>query len=70
MPKIYLQYAMEDSTTWAGNFRDLSASLLRLATLADGGRIDQANVERNWNDCVHANINLGIVQGSQCKTML
>lgn len=44
--KIYLQYAMEDSTTWAGNFRDLSASLLRLATLADGGRIDQANVER------------------------
>jgi transcriptional regulatory protein RtcR len=39
--KIYLQYAIAGSTQWPGNFRDLSGSLLRMATLADSGRIDQ-----------------------------
>ncbi len=43
--KIYLDYAMAGSTQWAGNFRDLSGSLLRMATLADSGRIDQPLVQ-------------------------
>ena len=37
---------MAGTTVWSGNFRDLSASLLRMATLADGGRIDIVAVEK------------------------
>ena len=44
--QVYLRYAMDVATEWSGNFRDLSASLLRMATLSDGGRIDMPNVER------------------------
>ncbi|NJC87310.1 MAG: AAA family ATPase [Methylococcaceae bacterium] len=36
----YLGFATSPAARWSGNFRDLSASLLRMATLADGGRID------------------------------
>jgi len=35
----YLAFATSGSAKWKGNFRDLGASILRLATLADGGRI-------------------------------
>jgi transcriptional regulatory protein RtcR len=35
----YLTFARSPVATWAGNFRDLSASITRLATLADGGRM-------------------------------
>lgn len=35
----YLAYALKPDALWKGNFRDLSASVNRLATLADGGRI-------------------------------
>ncbi len=35
----YLRYAQSPEAPWAGNFRDLSASVTRLATLADNGRI-------------------------------
>lgn len=58
--KVYLQYAMDERTTWAGNFRDLSASLLRMATLADGGRIDAENVERELLRLRHRQSQLGI----------
>jgi transcriptional regulatory protein RtcR len=34
-----------DSSVWSGNFRDLSASITRLATLADNGRIGKALVD-------------------------
>ncbi len=37
----YLNFALSPAAPWPGNFRDLSASLLRLATLAPGGRIDR-----------------------------
>ncbi len=33
----YLQFARSPEATWNGNFRDLSASVTRMATLADGG---------------------------------
>jgi transcriptional regulatory protein RtcR len=42
----YLHYALTPEALWKGNFRDLSASVSRLATLADGGRIRCQDVER------------------------
>jgi len=49
----YLQFAKSPNALWSGNFRDLSASVTRLATLADGGRIStglvDAEIQRlNW----------------------
>lgn len=35
----YLQFAKSKDALWSGNFRDLMASVTRMATLADGGRI-------------------------------
>jgi transcriptional regulatory protein RtcR len=34
-----LKFATGNNATWTGNFRDLSASITRLATLSAGGRI-------------------------------
>jgi sigma54-dependent transcription regulator len=49
----YLKFAKSSEAKWIGNFRDLSASITRLATLADGGRIPlelvEAEIQRlNW----------------------
>lgn len=41
----YLRFAQSPEALWRGNFRDLSASVTRLATLAEGGRISTALVE-------------------------
>lgn len=41
----YLRFARSPDALWSGNFRDLSASMTRLATLADGGRISTALVD-------------------------
>jgi transcriptional regulatory protein RtcR len=41
----YLTYATAPDTAWRGNFRELSASVSRMATLAEGGRITEADVE-------------------------
>ena len=41
----YLKFAQSHAAVWSGNFRDLSASVTRLATLADGGRISTALVD-------------------------
>jgi transcriptional regulatory protein RtcR len=41
----YLRFAQSAEALWSGNFRDLSASVTRLATLADGGRISSALVD-------------------------
>jgi transcriptional regulatory protein RtcR len=41
----YLAFATSSEATWSGNFRDLSASVTRMATLADGGRITDAIVD-------------------------
>jgi transcriptional regulatory protein RtcR len=37
----YLNFATSPSALWTGNFRDLNASVTRMATLAVGGRISQ-----------------------------
>lgn len=43
----YLDFSTSAEARWAGNFRELSASITRLATLAESGRItvDLANAE-------------------------
>ena len=40
----YLRFAMSDAAHWGGNFRDLGASVTRLATLAEAGRITETGV--------------------------
>jgi len=40
----YLRFAKSIGATWAGNFRDLNASVTRMGVLSEGGRIDEANV--------------------------
>jgi transcriptional regulatory protein RtcR len=42
----YLTFAMSTAALWRGNFRDLSASVTRMATLAPAGRIDRSTVEQ------------------------
>jgi len=53
----YLAFATSAEATWRGNFRDLGASLMRLATLATAGRIQIEGVEEEitrlraqWHD--------------------
>nr|WP_218171174.1 RNA repair transcriptional activator RtcR [Pseudomonas gingeri] len=41
----YLTFASSREASWLGNFRELSASITRMATLADSGRIDEIQVE-------------------------
>ncbi|WP_044872199.1 RNA repair transcriptional activator RtcR [Pseudomonas sp. LFM046] len=41
----YLAFADSSEARWTGNFRELSASITRMATLADSGRIDESLVE-------------------------
>ncbi len=42
--KRYLKFAQSNEATWSANFRDLNASVTRMATLAEGGRITVAAV--------------------------
>ena len=42
--KRYLGYATSADASWRGNFRELSASVSRMATLAEGGRITEQDV--------------------------
>jgi transcriptional regulatory protein RtcR len=41
----YLAFAVSRAADWTGNFRDLSASITRLGTMATSGRITEAVVE-------------------------
>ncbi len=54
--KRFLRFATSPRARWQGNFRDLSAAMTRMATLAPGGRIRVAEVddeiarlERAWS---------------------
>jgi transcriptional regulatory protein RtcR len=41
----YLKFARSAEALWTGNFRDFGASLRRMATLCEGGRISLAEVD-------------------------
>jgi len=43
--KRYLGFAVGPEASWAGNFRDLNASVTRMGTLADGARITEDVVD-------------------------
>ncbi|HEX8667118.1 MAG TPA: RNA repair transcriptional activator RtcR [Allosphingosinicella sp.] len=43
--RAFLDFAAAGDALWTGNFRDLAASVTRMATFAPGGRIDVATVE-------------------------
>jgi transcriptional regulatory protein RtcR len=53
--EAFLRFARHPDSTWRGNFRDLSASITRLATLAPRGRVtaeqvaeETAQLSRRW----------------------
>ena len=39
--KRFMDFALAPSNRWPGNFRDLNAMIVRMATLSDGGRITE-----------------------------
>lgn len=41
---LFLEFAASPEATWPGNFRDFNAAVVRMATLAEGGRIARAGV--------------------------
>lgn len=43
--RAFLNFATSADAAWAGNFRDLAASVTRMATFAPAGRIDVSTVE-------------------------
>ncbi len=43
--ETYLRFATSSEAEWIGNFRDLNASVTRMATLAAGGRIGRSLVD-------------------------
>jgi transcriptional regulatory protein RtcR len=54
--QAFLQFAKAPEATWQGNFRDLNAVMIRMATLAEKGRITEALVrsetsllQAHWN---------------------
>lgn len=55
--ETYLQFATSHEAVWSGNFRDLNASIQRMTTMSEGGRINEQNVAKEiqrlkmrWND--------------------
>jgi transcriptional regulatory protein RtcR len=55
--RLFLAFACSPQALWRGNFRELSASVTRMATLAEGGRINEVDVgeeiaclRRAWSD--------------------
>jgi len=55
----FLEFAMDSSSTWSANFRDLNAAVTRMATLASSGRISTGDVnaeidrlKQAWNATV------------------
>lgn len=64
----YLAFAMASEAVWPGNFRDLNASVTRMATLARGGRIgagevtaEIARLKRAWSGPEAAGLLQGLV---------
>lgn len=45
----FLSFAISSGASWPGSFRDLNASVIRMATLAPGGRITLETAEHEIN---------------------
>lgn len=64
----YLAFALSPAAAWRGNFRDLNASITRMATLAPGGRITEAIVEEEL-DNLRAQGRGGVDAGSAASVL-
>jgi len=51
--KAYIKFAHSPEALWRANFRDLNASVTRMATLADGGRITEGVVKEEIHRLRH-----------------
>jgi transcriptional regulatory protein RtcR len=67
--ELYLTFALGQTATWNANFRDLSASITRMATLAPEGRIDEATVlqeverlQRAWQQNGQAEVKFSLLE--------
>ncbi|HNO79052.1 MAG TPA: RNA repair transcriptional activator RtcR [Phycisphaerae bacterium] len=54
--RVFLKFAKQPDSQWAGNFRDLNGAIARMATMAPSGRITESVVKReierlrkSWN---------------------
>ncbi|KVO96159.1 transcriptional regulator [Burkholderia ubonensis] len=72
----YLAFAASPRAAWAGNFRELSASVTRMATLADAGRITETIAEqeverlaRTWSAADDAGDLVGTVLGERAAAL-
>jgi transcriptional regulatory protein RtcR len=52
--RAYLQFATSAAAAWNGNFRELSASVARMATFAEGGRITVDTAREEIDRLKHA----------------
>ncbi|HBE69024.1 MAG TPA: transcriptional regulator, partial [Planctomycetaceae bacterium] len=66
----YLEFANSEAAAWVGNFRDLSSSISRMATLADSGRITTEDVRQELKRLrdTSSNWKLGNTSGLQGDT--
>jgi transcriptional regulatory protein RtcR len=65
----YLAFARSPAALWSGNFRDFGASVRRMATLCEGGRIsvrevedEVANLRAQWRHGEAADAGGGLVE--------
>lgn len=72
----YLAFAMSSQARWPGNFRELTASVTRLATLAHAGRITEQNVTEEierlratWSDGRATIDSVGEVLGKEADAL-
>ncbi|HEX8610399.1 MAG TPA: RNA repair transcriptional activator RtcR [Telluria sp.] len=77
----YMRFAISPEAVWAGNFRDLSASVTRMATLAEAGGISEgivsaevARLQKLWQHYtrapVAAEVDLAELMGDQAAAGL
>ncbi len=59
----FVDFGTGPDARWRGNFRDLNAAVTRMATLAQGGRIDVGGVEREIGRLRHDWAGRGGVEG-------
>jgi transcriptional regulatory protein RtcR len=72
----YLAFASSGHAAWTGNFRELSASVTRMATLADAGRITEAvaeqeveRLQQTWNGGFTDRSNVDAVLGEHAAEL-
>jgi len=66
----YLRFATDGAAVWAGNFRDLSASVTRMATLSRSGRITEELIEAEVQRLQNGWGSGALVQDDLCTRVL